>query len=215
MSLSFAVYLEIICFAIALLCLLKVKDNIWRGMIIYLFITCVAEVAGFILKKSHHHNQWIYNISLIGEIFFNSILFGSILKPYLKARPLIIGGLAIIFAVYIFDLVDHGFFVFNDLTVTVMSVIFVVYGFSYFYFLIKEEFYKDLFRDAAFWWVTGSLFYYFGSTAANLFRGFLSKIQFSGLHVSYIIPLVLSVLLYGCWIYSFICKRWLQPGSQT
>lgn len=215
MSLTVGVYWEIACFVTALLCLFKVKDVAWRGMILYMFITCVAEITGHMLRVSHHNNQWVYNISLIAEAVLNSMLFGSILKQYIKSRPLIMSGLLLIAVIYVFDLYQHGFFVFNDLTATVMSVIFVVYSFYYYFLVIKDEHYTDLKRNASFWWITGSLFYYFGSTANNLFYGFLSDISFAGHNIVFTINIALSTLLYGCWIYSFICKRWLQPSSET
>lgn len=212
--LSLAVYLEIICFVTALICLRKIKNNAWRGMIIYLFITCVAEITGHFLRVAHHKNAWVYNLLLIAEALFNSGLFGSILKQYLKARPLIIGGLVLTFAMYIFELISHGVFIFNDLTVIVMSVIFVVYSLYYYFLLIKDEHYIDLKRHASFWWVTGSLFYYFGGIASYLFYKFLAHINLGGHNIMFTISFALSVLLYSCWIYAFICKRWLQPSSE-
>jgi hypothetical protein len=37
--------------------------------------------------------------------------------------------------------------------------------------LLKDENYTDLRISANFWWVIGVLFFYFGSTAVNLYRG--------------------------------------------
>src|ERR1700743_877708 len=128
----------------------------------------VTGLTGHFLRLAHHTNAWVYNISLVAEAVFTSVLFGSILKQYLKARPLIIGGLVLTFAMYIFELIQHSVIVFNDLTVIVMSVIFVVYSLYYYFLLIKDEHYIDLKRNASFWWVTGSLFYYFGGIASYL-----------------------------------------------
>src|ERR1700761_1471108 len=97
---GFTIDLELLCFLTALICLLKIKDNAWRGMIIYMFITCVAEITGHTLRVAHKHNLWVYNLSLIAEAVFNSFLYGSILKQYIKSKALIISGLALFFAVY-------------------------------------------------------------------------------------------------------------------
>jgi len=212
---SFTLILEIVCFFTALLCLFKAKDNAWRGMIIYLFIVCLAEITGRQIRIAHHHNAWVYNISLIAEALFNSLLFGSILKQYFKSKALILSGLALIFLVYIFDTISHGFLIFNDHTTTLMSVVFVIYSFYYYFLLIRDEHYTDLKQNASFWWITGSLFFYFGSTASNLFYGFLSGITLGSHNVTYTVNMALSILLYGCWIYSFICKRWQQTRSGT
>jgi len=210
---DFGITIEIICFITALICLWKDKSSVWRSFSIYLLITCIAEITGVALRKSHHYNQWVYNTSLVFEAVFNSLLFGSILNKYINSKPLILSGLAIILFVYVYDLSTHGFFIFNDYTATVMSVIFVVYSFYYYFLLIKDEQYTDLKRDAYFWWVTGALFFYFGSTVSNVFYGFLGTIKFNGHNITYYSTGALCIILYGCWTYSFICRKWLTTKS--
>jgi hypothetical protein len=212
---SIIIFVEIACFIIAFICLIKDNNWAWRSMIVFLLLTCIAEIGGKMLKQAHQHNSWLYNVFLIFEASFTSILFGNIFSKYINSKPLILSGLALLAILYIYDLFKHGFFVFNDLTATVMSVIFVLYSFYYYFLLIKDDQYINLKCSAPFWWVAGALFFYFGSTAVNVFFSFLYNVKLSGHNITYYIFTTLSILLYGCWSYSFICKKWLTTTSKN
>jgi hypothetical protein len=207
--------IEIACFIIAFICLTKDKSVAWRSMVLFLLITSITEIGGKILKSEHRHNQWIYNIYLVFEASFTNIMFGSLLGKYINSKPLILSGLAVFVLLYIHDIYNHGFFIFNDLTETVMSVIFVIYSFYYYYLLIKDEQYIDIKHSAPFWWVAGALFFYFGSTAGNLFYTVLNDVKIAGHNVTYFIFMALSILLYGCWSYSFICRKWSKTTLEN
>jgi len=200
---------EVACFIVAFTCLIKDKNRVWRSMVLFMLITCITEITGELLKKGHHHNQWVYNIFLVFEASFTSLMFGTILGKYINSKPLILSGLALITLVYIYDLTNHGFLKFNELTTTVMSVVFVIYSCYYYFLLINDEHYIDLKRNAPFWWVAGALFFYFGSTACNLFFDVIKDVGIAGHNITYYIFAALVVILYGCWSYSFICRKWL------
>jgi hypothetical protein len=206
---SVIIIVEAICFIIACFCLLKDHDLVWKSMVLFLLITCITEIAGKLLKTAHLHNQWVYNLFLLFEASFTSLMFGNILSKYINSKPLILSGLALLLLLYAYDTIQHGIFHFNDLTATIMSVVFVLYSFYYYFLLIKEDKPIDLKYYASFWWVAGSLLFYFGSTASNLFYERLSDVKIGGHNVTYFISTALSFILYGCWSYSFICKRWL------
>ncbi len=209
---SLIIFIEITCFIIAVICLIKDADMTWRSMALFLLITCITEITGKLLKHAHQHNQWVYNIFLVFEASFTSFMFSNIIGKYINSRPLFLSGLALILLLYVYEVIDHGFFVFNNLTATVMSVIFVVYCFYYYYLLIKDEQSIDLQRSAPFWWVAGALFFYFGSTVVNLFLSFLQDVSVAGHNITYFIFTALTVILYSCWSYSFICKKWLTTS---
>jgi hypothetical protein len=200
---------EIACFITAVAYLTKDKSLAWRSMVLFLLITCIIEIVGKSLKRVHHNNQWVYNIFLVFEACFTSLMFGKILSKYINSKPLVLSGLALITLLYIYDLNNHGFSTFNDLTATVMSVVFVIYSFYYYFLLIKDEHYIDLKRDASFWWVAGALFFYFGSTACNLFFDIIKDVKIAGHNITYYIFTALCIILYGCWSYAFICRKWL------
>lgn len=205
---SVIILIEAACFIIALVSLIRDANWAWRSMVLFMLITYLTEITGKLLRTGHHSNQWLYNVFLLFEAGFTSFMFNNVLSKYINSKPLIIGGLGFLLALYTYDIVSHGFFVFNDITATVMSVVFVIYSFYYYYLLIKDEHYIDLKRSAAFWWVAGSLFFYFGSTAVNLFFTFLQNVRVAGHNITYFIFSALSAFLYACWSYSFICRKW-------
>jgi hypothetical protein len=206
---------ELICFLVAVICLLKDKSKVWRSMILYLFITCLAEVGGLYIRRVlHQPNGWVYDIYTIFELGFPSLMFLHLLGKYRDSKPLILTGLTVTMIVYIAELSGYALFRDNAFTFTVLSVCYVVYSFYYYYLVIKDEAYINLKYSAAFWWITGALFYYFGSTVNNLFF----KIIYEQVHankeapskvLSYNISAALNMAMYICWGYSFICKKWL------
>ena len=197
-------------------------------MIIFLLITCVAELMGFHFKHLYladrhhtHSNAWIYNILILFQAAFLSFMFYNLLGKYVNSKGLILSGLSAVFILYAYETFQHcglkpvegsidtGFYLYNDLTNTVMSVLFVVYSFYYYYCLIKDESYERFAISPSFWWITGTLLFYFGTTACNMFYDQLKGVEISPKHylTSYIYN-VFNVILYGCWAYSFICEKW-------
>ena len=211
---------EMICFLIALVCLLKDADFIWRYMVLFLFITCVAELTGLHIKRLYladkvhvHPNVWIYNILLICQASFISLMFQHLLSKYSKSKLIIRSGLVLMFILYIYETSAHGIYVYNNITNTVMSILFVVYSYYYFYGLLKADEPVNLTFSADFWWVAGALFYYFGRTACNVFFEILSRFR-PEIIITYPIYKVLNVILYAYWSYSFICRKWLTATSR-
>lgn len=207
---------ELICFLISMFCLAKDADLVWKLLRPYLFTICITEFYGIYLKSHHLANQWPYNILLAFQIAFTSLMFSNLFRKYVSKSGLVLTfGLVLLFFLYIYEISYHSFFRFNVVTYNSMSVLFVLYCLYYFYLLLKDSRYIDLKYSSNFWFVIGVLFFYFGSTAVNLFRGKLSILFLSKKHfLTYYIYIILNVILYSCWSYSFICRRWLTRKSQ-
>lgn len=206
---------EWICFIIAGICLFRDESPVWRGMIIFLLITCLAETLGIYIKvqyladpKNVKPNVWVYNILLIFQAGFISILFASLLKVYIKSGPVILIGLALLSLLYIHEQIEHGSFKKHAITNIVMSVLFIVYSYYYFYLLLKDERNINLSFHPGFWWVAGILFFYFGAIIINLYYEKLRDLVESPKPYLRYIFNILNVLLYGCWSYSFILRKW-------
>jgi hypothetical protein len=212
---------ELICFFIAFLCLNKDSSGVWKSMILFLFITCLTELLGihfrklFLEDRVHaHQNVWLYNILLVFQACFISFMFHHLLKKYTQSKPIIISGLVILSVFYIFGIFTHGIFVYNETTNTVMLVVFVVYSLYYYYRLLKDDKYVNFTYSAEFWWVAGLLLFYFGSTASDVFFDNLSPYKAASLKtLSSSIFKALNIILYSCWSYSFICRKWLTTTS--
>src|SRR5215469_6684470 len=118
---------ELICFIIALVTLTRDTSDIWRLMIVFLFITCLTEILGFHFKKMYladrqhvRPNIWLYNILLFFQYSFFCLVFNYLLKKYIHVQRYIITTFIVLTIVYVFGLVKNGVFNYNELTNTVM-----------------------------------------------------------------------------------------------
>jgi len=180
-------------------------------------VVCIVEFIGLYLKSQHHANQWPYNVLLPVQIVFTCFFFGDLFSCYLKSKPSIIpiiGGFALLSLLLIYSLFTQSFLIFYESAYNTMAVVFVIYSLCFFYLLQKDDRYIDLKISPQFWWVFGVLAFYFGSTAVNIFRGRLHIMINSKHYLTYYINIVLNIILYGCWSYSFICRRWLTTTSK-
>jgi len=182
---------------------------IWRSMILSLFFIFFAEILGLYIGRKYHNNQWLYNIILIFVMGFTNLMFYNLFSQYIKGKWVVVVNVILTIVLYINDFVTHGFFFYNNVTYSAMSVQFVLCSVFYFYLLIKDDNYIDLRYSAEFWWIAGTLLFYFGSTASNLFDDKLYSIVNGQINdLTNFIFKVLNIILYGCWSYSFICRKW-------
>ncbi|GGE63205.1 hypothetical protein EV200_105341 [Pedobacter psychrotolerans] len=201
---------EIICLIVALFLLLKDKISFWKVNIAYLVIALSTEARGAYLAILRHHNLGLYNTFLLFEIAFISYGMYYCLKKYIDPRPIVFTGLGIcylIFTIFTFKNGIHAYNdIFNDNTVNVMSVIFVLYCLYYYYKLLNDEETLELKHHPEFWWVNGVLFYYFGSTATNLTYDLFKIKLFEHIPLRLFIYYITNTILYSNWIYSYICR---------
>lgn len=214
--LSVSVIVEIICFLLSLATFKKNDSWAWISFRLYLLVVCVIELIGSYLKAQHHVNQWPYNILLIFQITFTCYFFNNLFVKYLKSKPIItivIIGFFILVSLYIYQWISGSFYTFYELTYNVMTIVFIMYSLHFFYLLQKDNQYIDLKLYDHFWWVFGVFAFYFGSTAVNIFRGKLHIMINNKHYLTYYINMVLNIILYSCWSYSFICRKWLTSKS--
>lgn len=214
---------ETICFLIAVFCLLKDANLIWRSMVLFLFITCLAEMLGIYIKRLNltdlthiHPNGWVYNILLIFQAGFFSMMFQYLIGKYVNSKLFILSGFVLLIVIHCYRMAVNTFSVYDQLTNTVMSVMLVLYSLYFYYCLIKDDGYINLKRSPAFWWVAGILFFYFGTTASNLFYDKLSVLTVGPQSLKYLkyIYYLFNIILYSCWSYSFICRQWQTMTSR-
>lgn len=214
---------ELICFIVALVCLYNQPDKPWKNLILFMFIIVLAEFTGRYVKKiflqdmvHNLSNAWVYNTLLIAQALFFSLHFKYLLGRNTNSKPLFYAGLAIIALLYFYELHAHGFFVYNNATYTVLLVQLMCYSLYFYYHLLKDEVYIDLKKSASFWWVTGILFFCFGTIISSLFRDKLAPILLtSKTPLTAYIYNALNIILYSCWSYSFICKKWQTSTSKS
>ena len=208
---------ELICFLFAIICLAQDKNLVWRSQVIYLFVTCLAEISGIFVSKHTHNNQWVYNIFILFEAGFSYLMFANLIANYTKWKPVIIVGIILFSACYLYSIVINGFLTYAAIAYLVMSVQFVLLSLYYYYLLLRDNQYVNLKRSPEFWWIAGTLFFYFGNTACNIFDDKLYALMIDTFHqhLTYFVFKALNIILYGCWSYSFICKKWLIQISKA
>lgn len=205
---TFNTAIELICFLAALFLLPRDKDLAWKLMIPYLFLTFLVETAGLYLRKHGISNLELYNGFLVLECFFTSFFFFMLYRIYnVKLRWLIVW-LTTFATVYVIEIIYYDFSSFTSLAATIMSVVFVLSCLYFYYLKLKDELYEPLLSSASFWWISGSLFFYFGSTVCNLFFDYLRENEPGKYNqsVRYLIFNILNIILYSFWIFSFICR---------
>ena len=145
------------------------------------------------------------------------IMFQHLLKKFTNSKPIIIVGLALLVGLHIYEIFVNGIYIYDDLTNTLMSVLLIFYSFYFYYSLIKDEAYISLKNLPAFWWVSGVLFFYFGSTVCNIFYEKFAPLVLNpkkGFNYFKYFFYAFNILLYSCWSYSFICRKWLTKRSK-
>ncbi|WP_419700292.1 hypothetical protein [Mucilaginibacter sp. NFX135] len=204
---------ELICLLVALVCVTRARQAHWRSMTAYMLLVCIAELAGIYVEYSipgtYTRNEWIYNLLLIAQAGLINWMFNQLLKAYLPMSWIITSAGVLLLVLYGYEILDHGIAYYNQLTNTVMLVFISLFSLLYYYFLIRDTRYVSLARHADFWWVTGIFFFYFGTTACNVFYHQLAPGANNMIkHLTYYIYNAFIFVLYGCWSYSFICKKW-------
>ena len=217
--------IETVCFIVACICLIKDKSLVWRSMVIFLLITCIAEFMGIHVKRLYladrihiHPNGWVYNILMVFQAGFMSLMFQYFLRTHKYARYAIGVGFIALLLLHLYEIFNNSIYSYDELTNTIMSVLVVFYSFYFYYSLLNDDTYIGLNKSAEFWWVVGILFFYFATTVSNLFYDRLSSIVIKSRHnLMYLRYLnnALNIILYSCWSYSFVCRKWLTKTSEA
>jgi hypothetical protein len=213
---------ELICFITALVCLFKAKEFYWRLLILFMLITCAVEIGCIPLKAIYkanpipiNSNAWIYNIYIVIQIAVFTTVFYNLIGKYTRRNSLLLTGALVLVLIYVYELLTNkaGIYDYNSIAYSAMSVLFVLYCLYFYYLLLNSHAYTDLKFFPDFWWVTGTLFFFFGATAINLYYQILFEVPLSHrVFISYIND-TLIVILYSCWSYAFICKRWITSNK--
>jgi uncharacterized membrane protein YfcA len=199
---------ELLCLLASIFCLYRDKNIYWRSFIIYLFLVCTVEMAGISLRLEHKPNYALYTGFLVVECTMISCFFYHLYKKYHHKPSQLYSWLGLFILVFILELFNNNFSNFAYKTAAFMSVIFVIASLYYYMLILKDEHFRKLETYPPFWIVNGILFFYFGSTACNIFFDYLLQEKASSISLStrYVTFNILNVLLYSCWSYAFICR---------
>ncbi|RNL50280.1 hypothetical protein [Pedobacter jejuensis] len=198
--------LEVICLIFSLIFLTKDKSRFWLITIAYLVVVVITELFAKYCGRTYHNNLWVYNIYTIFEAGYICYGLYYFINDYINLKKFLIATYILIIAIFSYFTFRYGILAYNAVTVSIMSVIFVIYTLLYFYLLLKDENYVDLKFHPAFWWIGGVLIFYFGGTIANIFDEIIQQKFLGKYNTRVIIYFTLNLFLYGFWSYSFTCR---------
>lgn len=209
------IIIEISCLIASIFFLKNDLSKFSRLTIFYLTIVCLTEISGLIyIKTFHKSNAWLYNISIIFEAAYIAYgLYAALIAFTKKSSPIIFSFLGVFCLCYLIEISNHGFFKFNTVTLSVMSVLIIMISLYYFLLLQKDKNPINLKYHWQFWWVTGVLIYYFGGTVYNLCLYFLLDDIPKPYKLLVYVMIFLNLILYSSWAYSFLCRSRQQKLS--
>lgn len=191
----------------AVILIKKPRKHPWLLFPVYLLIAMVLEWFNFIglNYKLLKNNQWLYNSFMPVYGLFYFYVFSHIIK--LKRIKTFILLLTIsFFGALLWEGFSHGFSTFFFRTLIYLSVVQLFLCGLYFYSIFQQDEYSDLLKDPAFWFVTGTLFYTAIVASTSIFFSELLKLQIKNqIPLRAILVMAGNVIMYGCWIKSFLC----------
>ena len=203
---------EWLCLIVAILQLRQVTPKYWRSFIAYMSITILVEVSTYYISHYTKGNSthWIYNSFLAVYGLFHIWIFAKII-PLAKINWITSALLILFLGFYAREWVSQGFNLFFFKTNTLFGIEITFLSLLYFYSLFRQENYVPILKEPAFWFVTGCLIFYATSSSVN---AFFAEILKGNYQIRGIIITLLNVVMYSCWIKSFLCFRKNQISTQ-
>ena len=184
------------------------KPRLLRKLVPYLGLSFFMEWIGMATSRLNVENLWIFNFFTCFEFLFYSYIYRRLIEDPKWVR--IIGwtmlGYLVVFLINIFFV--EGFFKYHTITYRIGSVMVVFWCYLYLRQLMRMPAYISIFRNPFFWTTTGLLFFY---TGFFFYMSAAFKLLYTRLHIEKVvfeaISGTLNVILYGCFLISFLCQR--------
>ena len=216
-AIPFSIIAEWMCFLASILLLKTVPIKFWKWFSPYLAAIAVLETYCYYVKHTSIHrvdNQWLYNYAFILCIIFHLYIFSKVINT-ISAKKICLICVLILIGVYGFDFSIQGISNYFYTTNTTLNGIIIMLSLVYYYSLFKQDEFKDILVEPEFWFVTGCLIYFTTSTGViALHKQILAQSEINQFPIRYVILNFLNLIMYGCWIKSFLCLKKNQVYSQ-
>jgi len=213
------------CF-IASILLIKNSDKKLRAIRFYLgFVVLVESACYYMAWVAKIYNGWVYDVSMLVEFGFGIWLLSNYINAKWNSTIILIAYL-LFCSVYLFEvqkqwdiiklhqlympISSHPKYYINffDKANTMGSIIMICLCMLYYYSLFKQDEYVDLKKDPVFWIISGYFIFYTAGIGINTFFEKLVEVRRDhAISLRYILINGLNVVLYGCWIISFLCLK--------
>lgn len=210
-KIPFSVIIEWMCLVASILFIPKnLVQKHWRFFTIYLLTVVGVETFSYLIGRVIQvdvNKHILYNGFLLIWPIFHIWIFAKVISlKNINILCLLIG--IAIATCYIVEATHFGLSFYLYRTDTLASGAVVLLSIIYYISLFKQDEYHDLLKDAAFWFVTGCLIFYGTTTAINAFFEELVRIRIKGqVSLRYIIINIFNLIMYSCWIKSFLCLK--------
>jgi hypothetical protein len=206
------------CAFIAALCLLRRRTGVWRLFIWQLLLTIIAETFGWssIYFWKSLNNHWIFNLLLLISAGFWIWIF-SRAEPMARSRKLLYG---LLIGFLCFGLVNMFFFQglweYNGYTDVLSDMLIAGVCCYFFYTILREEQFRNLFGYEYFWLANGLLVSSLGSVVVYIFiNDLFAFYNHTHINVYGYINYSLNIILYVSFIIAFICRNRNTRSSQV
>lgn len=205
------------CLITSVLLTTKVVPKFWRSVIPYLIVTVFVESYCFYLVKTSTESvstHSIYNMFLLIYLSFHLFLFAKLIAlPFINTLIKIV--FVALISCYAWEWHTLGFSHFFAITNVLFGTSIIIFSVFYYYSLIYQEQNLAIIKEPGFWFVTGCVLFYAGSTTVNLNLDRLIMIsKTNSFPFRYVLISILNMLMYGCWIKSFLCLSKTQTYSR-
>lgn len=212
----FSLLMEWVCLLTSILLFKNIVPKFWRWTFFYLIITVSLESYSFLMSRLlglRPDTQWLYNIFLMIYILFHLYIFYKLIElPYIKIICLTC--LFILVGFYIYNWFNVGFLKSFTTTNTLFGGAITILSILYYYSLFQQEEPKDILKEPTFWFITGCFIFYTTSTSISAFyEEIITYSKKNSFPLRYVIMNFLNIIMYGCWIKSFICLHKAQVSS--
>jgi hypothetical protein len=205
LHIPYGLIIEWVCLITSILLLRRASPKFWQIFIPYLAFTVGIETYAYlsITEFGNRNTHNLYNIFLFVYLCFHLYLFSKIINLR-QSNKIVSFCLIVLLGFYFFEwqFTNHSFF---SITNTVFGGIVILLSIIYYISLFK----RDEMKQSEFWFVTGCLVFYSATTSVNAFFDqllWLDK-KMGELPIRYIIVSSANIIMYGCWIKSFLCQK--------
>lgn len=200
--------IELICLIAAFIYIRNDVDKFYKITRYYLFIVCTVEFGGRILTRIYHqHNTWLYTLFLFVEATYIAYGIYHFMKPYKIAKLPVYIAYTIFVILYLLEIFQNGLAGQNTKPILYLSVMVTLSSLWYYYLLLKSDNFVVLRMHEPFWWIAGILLFYFGGIVITLFEPIFNAKIHDNHTLRYYIFILLNLILYSFWTYSFICRK--------
>lgn len=209
LQLPFTLISEWMCFIASILIIKKYHSNSWRIFQVYLLIVICVETFNYFGLRFRYitSNQWLYNLFLPVHGLFYFYVFSKIIQ--LKSVKT---AFAIACGIFIISVLSEGLYQGFDRYFFRSHIVFFILGMGfcimYYYSLFQQIEYSDLLKEPAFWFAAGSLAYFGIGASVTVFFTELVNLKIKNqIPLRQIIMGITNIIMYGCWIKSFLCLQ--------